>query len=251
MKMRLRLGAVVLGLLLPALALASWMAALGGAGATSIALPELPRQIGPWTMTAERELEPLVFEQLQPDEYLVRRYEAPKRTPIWVYVAVYGGRASYGSGAHDPQVCYPAQGWEIVRSEGIAVPLAALQTLSAKIIDAQNGNTKQVALYWFQPAERWPLRESAEQLIRIIDAIVGRPQYAFVRLSAPSGPANVRDDLVEFATRIAWPVRAALSTTEGGSPTVDDLATGFMRDRAAPLAQSIQATPGSVADYER
>ncbi len=105
MRMRLRLGAVVLGLLLPALALASWMAALGGAGATSIALLELPRQIGPWTMTAERQLDPLVFELLQPDAYLFRRYEAPKRAPIWVYVAVYGGRASYGKGAHDPQVC--------------------------------------------------------------------------------------------------------------------------------------------------
>ena len=223
--MRMRLVAVVLGLLLPALALASWLAVLAGAGATSIALPELPREIGPWTMTAESRLEPLVFEQIKPDEYLVRRYEAPERTPIWVYIGVYGGRASYGKGAHDPKVCYPAQGWEIVRSQHIAVPLAGSQSLNSKLIDVQNGNTTQAALYWFQPAERWPLRESAEQLVHIIDAILGRPQYAFVRLSAPLGPADVKDDLVEFATRIAWPVRAALSATDAETSAVDDMAT--------------------------
>ena len=62
------------------------------------------------------------------------------------------------------------------------------------------------------PYERERSAAVVEQLMRIVDAVVGRPQYAFVRLSAPrdAGPDAARD-LAEFAKRIAWPVRVAVS----------------------------------------
>jgi hypothetical protein len=68
-----------------------------------------------------------------------------------------------------------------------------------------------VVLYWFQPAGRWPGGAAVEQLLRIFDAIAGRPQYAFVRLSAP-GRSDLEPtaDLADFAARIAGSVRDAL-----------------------------------------
>jgi hypothetical protein len=63
--------------------------------------------------------------------------------------------------------------------------------------------------------------------MRIVDAVLGRPQYAFVRLSAPrdAGPDAARD-LAEFAKRIAWPVRVAVSgALDPEAPRTDGVAS--------------------------
>jgi hypothetical protein len=49
-------------------------------------------------------------------------------------------------------------------------------------------------------------------VVRIWDALTGRPQYAFVRIAVPSLPGHDAErELLEFAAEIAWPIRAALS----------------------------------------
>jgi EpsI family protein len=208
MKTRARLLATVVALLLPALVQARW--ALGGAAASPVAAPVFPQAIGPWVVAEEQHLSEEHRAMLTPDAHVWRRYAAPGRSAIWVYVAAYGGRSGYEGGAHDPEVCYPAQGWEIVNARDIEVPLERA-TLRAKLLEAHLGSYQQKVLYWFQPAARWPQGAAVEQLVRIVDAVANRPQYAFVRLSAPEGEAHdAVADLAEFAARIAWPVRNGL-----------------------------------------
>jgi EpsI family protein len=55
-------------------------------------------------------LEQTVLDDLDPDGYLVRRYERPDGIPIWL-VIVYFQNARLG--AHDPQVCYRSQGFQV------------------------------------------------------------------------------------------------------------------------------------------
>jgi EpsI family protein len=173
----------------------------------------LPPRIEEWQLESDAPLDPEVLALIAPDSYAMRYYEAPERTPIWLYVALYGGRAGYSKGAHDPEVCYPAQGWEVVRSRGVAIPVGDGATLHATEIELAQGSNREIALYWFQPAQRWPAAPAPEQLLRVFDAIAGRPQYAFVRLSgrlAADGPPGARD-LADFARAIAPGVRAAVS----------------------------------------
>jgi hypothetical protein len=78
-------------------------------------------------------------------------------------------------------------------------------------------------LHWFQPAARWPASAAVEQLARIFDAVAGRPQYAFVRLSTRMqavGPLETERELADFAAQIASPVRDALGggANEGALP---------------------------------
>ena len=208
MKTRARLFATLLALLVPALVQARWIG-FGGTGSPA-ALPTLPQTIGPWVVADERRLSEEHREMLMPDAHLWRLYAAPGRSPIWLYVAAYGGRTGYDGGAHDPEVCYPAQGWEIVASRDVDVPLGQA-TLRAKLLEAHQGGHEQKVLYWFQPAARWPQGAVVEQLARILDAIANRPQYAFVRLAAPEGEGfDAAADLAEFAARIAQPVRSGL-----------------------------------------
>ena len=197
----------LVALLVPGALLARWLLA-ADAPVEFLAVPDLPQEIGPWRAVEQRLLEADVLAIIEPDSYLMQLYTAPGRTPIWIYLGVYAGRAGYAKGAHDPEVCYPAQGWEILRSESFDVPLAGSETLRTKRLEAHLGSEKEAVLYWFQPALRWPAPAAGEQLLRIVDAVSGSPQYAFVRLSGPSdGSGDAARDLAEFAAGIAAPIR--------------------------------------------
>lgn|GEM_PF-2450587 len=215
MSRRSLLIATLIALLLPGALLWRWTRA----PETRTPYPEttpLPSEVGPWHATEQRRLADDVFEMIEPDSYLMQLYEAPGRTPIWLYIGVYAGRTSYGKGAHDPEVCYPAQGWDVLHSESFEVRLGGSELLHTKSIEARRGALLEDVLYWFQPAMRWPEAGAGERLMRVLDAVNGRPQYAFVRLSGPNdGGATAKRDLADFAARIARPVRAVVDNDGG------------------------------------
>jgi EpsI family protein len=55
-------------------------------------------------------LEQTVLDNLDPDDYLVRRYDRPDGLPVWL-VIVYFQNARLG--AHDPELCYRSQGYRL------------------------------------------------------------------------------------------------------------------------------------------
>ncbi len=210
MNVRLRLAATLLSLLMPALLLARWSLAIR-TPVGPISTPALPSQAGSWMATRDERLEPEALAIIAPDAHILRLYEAPGRTPIWIYVGVYGGRAGYAGGAHDPEVCYPAFGWEVLASRLVEIPLDGRDRMHATLLKVHIGNRSEAVLYWFQPAGRWSAPGAVEQLTRIWDAATGRPQYAFVRLSGPSkGGLTAERDLAAFARAIAPALRAAV-----------------------------------------
>jgi EpsI family protein len=213
MSVELRLGAIAAALLVPLLALAQWHVAVGRTG-SGVTAPALADRIGPRVVVRSQPLPAVEVEVLQPDVYVSRIYAADSVRPILLYAGLYAGRATYGKGAHDPAICYPSAGWEILDTRSVRVPLANGEEFVATRLRAQRGNARQDVLYWFQPAGRWPRSEGAEQVLRIVDAIAGRPQYAFVRLAAPaSDDAASARSLIDFAANVGPAVRAALETS--------------------------------------
>jgi len=232
MRSELRLAGVILALLIPTALLWSWMAAVNATAPVNPLQP-LSERVGSWKLVGEQELPGKAWASIQPDEYVFRLYESPDRRPVWVYVGAYTGRSDYGRSAHDPADCYPAAGFEIVDSRSHPLALSGSETLQARLIEVQRGPQRETVLYWFQPAGRWPLTPVAEEFLQIYDAIAGRPQYAFVRLSAPSdGTREAEEDLQEFARAIAWTVRIAVGRFGGD----DELPiAGAGRDPLAPV----------------
>jgi EpsI family protein len=227
-----RLAVVLVALSLLTALLWTWMWAMG---VTSPAGPlePLSEQLGPWQLVAEEELSGKAWESIRPDAYQFRRYEATDRRPIWAYVGAYTGRSDYGSSAHDPNDCYPAAGFEIIGSRAHRLSLPGGDALEARLIEVQRDRQRETVLYWFQPADRWPLTPISEQFTQVLDALQGRPQYAFVRLSAPSdGTRAAERHLEEFAREIAWPVRMAV-TRFGGSSAAPDISA--IRDHQRPV----------------
>jgi EpsI family protein len=173
---------------------------------------------------AWEQLDGAVLEALGPSSYVARLYEAPDQTPIGLYVGFYAGRAGHSKAAHDPEICFPAAGWETLATRSVRVSLPEGDTIQAQLLDTHRGTARRLVLHWIQPAARWPRGVLTEELTYVLDAISGRPQYAFVRLVAdvPDAAAYsaVYQDLIAFASEVAWPVRAALSADPDAQPTV-------------------------------
>ncbi|MCP4007857.1 MAG: EpsI family protein [bacterium] len=209
MSRTVRLAATLIAVLIPLLGVWRFIVLTEAPPGTELS-SDLPAQIGPWKLTSEEQLDANILEIISPLTYVMRLYEAPGRMPIWIYVGMYAGRAGYLSGAHDPKVCYPAQGWEVLESKGIEVDVGD-EEMHATLLAAHRDQRSEAVLYWFQPAGRWSSRGAYEQIRRMFDAVAGQPQYAFVRLSGSkeTGPDSNRD-LIEFATTLAPSVRGAV-----------------------------------------
>jgi len=178
-------------------------------------LERIPARLGSLDLSREEELPADVLEMISPDAHTLRLYSDESGSAIWAYLAFYSGNGT--KSAHDPEVCYPAQGWDIAALRSREVTLADGNSLTGKLLAANLGGEEELVLYWFQPAGRWPQRSPAELALRGIDALAGRSQYAFVRLStrlasggdlAQQSAAEAR--LVDAARALAPAVRAAV-----------------------------------------
>jgi EpsI family protein len=180
-------------------------------------LQRIPARIGSLDLSSEEELPEHVLEMISPDAHTLRLYTDGSGAGVWAYLAFYSGTGA--KSAHDPEVCYPAQGWDIAALRGREVTLADGESLSVKLLAASLGSQEELVLYWFQPAGRWPRRSPVEQALRGIDALEGRSRYAFVRLStriagndrAQQSAAEAR--LVEAARALAPAVREAVDAS--------------------------------------
>jgi EpsI family protein len=210
---RLRLGGVLLALLVPGASLVAWSFAEGPS--MQVSPSAMPSRLGPWSGGPEQELDERIRETLGPSSYIARTYEAPGRTPVGLYLGFYTGRMGESKAPHDPEVCYPAAGWETVATRPVEVSVPGGGILHAHFVEAHLREARQLVLYWFQPAARWPRPALAEEVMFLADAVLGRPQYAYVRLvaSMPRGASHsvVVGDLLALASEVAWPVRAIVS----------------------------------------
>jgi EpsI family protein len=215
-----RLAAAAAALLLPGWLLAAWVRA-GTLERAPLPPVSLPRQLGAWTATEDGRLEPEVLDKIAPDAHMLRLYEAPGRAPVWVYLGLYASRGSYKKAAHDPEICYPAQGWEVLGTRIVAIDVASpdAPALRARLLDAHRGLDREAVVYWFQPAGRWPSSGALEEVLRLADAVRATPQYGFVRLSAPSEDRpSAAQDLLDFAGLLAPSVREAVEVLHATSP---------------------------------
>lgn len=175
----------------------------------------LPTLLAGHRLRGEQALEEDVVTMLAPESYSMREYVDDAGREVWVYVALYSGTGT--SGAHDPTVCYPAQGWDAAAPEEHDLALSPDGTLTVKLLAASQAGREELVLYWFQPAARWPAPASPEHFLRIVDRFAGRPQYGFVRLSTSLGRkgdgsrAAAEERLAKVAVEAAPWIRTAVS----------------------------------------
>jgi len=206
-----RLALVALALLVP---LATQLWAARARGEIRFSLERLPPRLGSLDFAAEEDLPAEVLSQISPDAHTMRLYTNEHGRSLWAYLAFYSGTGL--KSAHDPEVCYPAQGWDIATLRSREVTLDDGKSLTGKLLAATMGAQEELVLYWFQPVGRWPRRAPLELALRGIDALGGRSRYAFVRLSTrissddPAQYLAAEELLVDAARALAPSVRATV-----------------------------------------
>ncbi len=122
-------------------------------------------------------------EELGAREFFIRQYDNQQGTSISLYAAYFDAR--YGGTGHNPDVCYPAQGWEIIERSPGAVQ-AEGKTIEFTRMLIQKGLAKQLVLFYFQTGDRIVPELSLYRLTAMVQGIVyNKIGGAIVLISAP------------------------------------------------------------------
>lgn len=159
-------------------------------------LQELPLRIGTWQGT-EGNMDQAVVNTLQLDDWMMRLYQQRPDTLIWLYIGYYADLPGFAN-HHSPQVCYPANGWELRERGFQQIEIPGSEPILVQRLVVQKDLEQRLVLYWHQAGEevtteqrplrgRWS-RVLKEYKLRFANTLQGTPvrsDRALVRVSAP------------------------------------------------------------------
>jgi EpsI family protein len=155
-------------------------------------LSAFPMQLGGWS-GEELDLPDVVVEELEADDTLARRYVSDDGESVW-FVIIFHQNERYG--AHEPVVCYRAQGWDVT-GQG-AVPVAGEDTsFEANWLVAESEGQKRVAVYWWYTAGDLATADRDKFMARMAaSGIRSNVTFgAFIRVSAVVGSGGLEEAL--------------------------------------------------------
>ena len=145
-----------------------------------------PHQIGDWTVVGQRTLTDKVVKVLGVDDYGEYFFQHSGGKKVNLYVSYFGAVGVTGS-YHSPKNCLPGSGWAIVSSQAVDVSLdRAGVPVSVQSMIVQNGQDRQMVLYWFQNRGRIIASEYWAKIYLVWDALFKkRRDGSFVRIMYP------------------------------------------------------------------
>lgn len=162
------------------------------AGEASVArqpLREMPSQIGSWRQAgADQRFDQETESVLRADDYLSRTYIRNDGRVASFYVGYYATQRN-GATYHSPLNCLPGAGWEMNDPASITIsPADGSPTFEANRYIVQNGDDKQLLIYWYQGRGRKLASEYWGKIYTVIDSIrLRRSDGAMVRVMMPLG----------------------------------------------------------------
>lgn len=178
-----------------------------------------PKAFGDWALDAR-----MAVQLISPDtqamldkiynQTLSRTYVNSKGDRIMLSVA-YGGDQSDGTRAHRPEVCYPAQGFQVAAMRKSAIDVS-VRTLPVRQLVATLGSRVEPITYWTVVGERVALSGSEQKLAQLAYSVRGLiPDGLLVRVSnvGPAGEAA-------YALHQAFIAQLALALSPGDRSVV-------------------------------
>ncbi|MCC6730592.1 MAG: exosortase-associated EpsI family protein [Chthonomonadales bacterium] len=174
-----------------------------------VPVAEFPRQVGGWTAKADRPLDAETRKALPTASVLDRVYLSRSGMPLNLVLVSAGNYKDF----HDPNVCFPSQGYQLGEETTCRVGGRGMSEMVAR----KEGSGIAV-LFWLE-GDQLPgvpntsLWGKISGLRRLVTREQG--QTLFVRVTAPEGP-EARGEMRAFAQAILPSVRALLRS---GAPT--------------------------------
>jgi EpsI family protein len=172
-------------------------------------LEQFPHEFAGWAELDESAMDPEVFQNLKPDDYLIRTYTRNgTELPVSLFTA-YFQSLRRGHFPHSPKNCLPGSGWIPLRREELSLtvpgeknPIVVNRYLVSK------DESKSVVLYWYQTAARVIASEYWARVYLVTDAIhYNRTDTALVRVVVPVEGNDVAEaqEVASQFTRAVFP----------------------------------------------
>ncbi len=150
-------------------------------------LAEFPSQLGAWQQRgADEKFSDDVMQVLRADDYVMRDYAAPDGRMANFYVGYYFTQRN-GATYHSPLNCLPGSGWTMRDPATVTVtPAGGGRPFEANRYIIENGDSRQMLIYWYQGRGRAVASEYWGKLYTVLDSVkMRRSDGAMVRVIVP------------------------------------------------------------------
>lgn len=208
MKASVRFALLLVAILIAGVFVNTW-AYLGEAHVVRKELKDFPQQVGTWHQTGiDQKLDQETMAVLRASDYLLRDYRGSDGRIANFYVGYYATQRD-GSTYHSPLNCLPGSGWTMSDPARIPINLPDGRSFSANRYVIQNGDQKDVLIYWYQGRGRAVASEYWGKIYTVVDSLrLRRSDGAMVRVIIPI--TNSEPAALQSATDLAAQASAVL-----------------------------------------
>lgn len=159
---------------------------LGEAKVERKELRGFPKKIGPWEQTGgDEQFDNQTMAVLRASDYLLRNYRGSDGRVMNFYVGYYASQRD-GATYHSPLNCLPGSGWVLKQPGEITIRPEGRSPFVANRYIIQNGDHKELLVYWYQGRGRSMASEYWGKVFTVIDSVrLRRSDGAMVRITTP------------------------------------------------------------------
>ena len=205
----LRFAALLVAILVVGVLVNTW-AFLGEAHVNRKALKDFPQQLGEWQKSKpDQVIDEPTMKVLQASDYVLRDFRRPDGQGANFYVGYYATQRD-GASYHSPLNCLPGSGWQLTNPDKVVITRPDGSSFTANKYVIQNGNYKNVMIYWYQGRGRAVASEYWGKVYTVIDSVrLRRSDGAMVRVTVPFTDSEAA--ALEAAKDLSAKAAAALS----------------------------------------
>lgn len=178
--------AIFFGLLVTGGLLVNAWAYLGEAHVNRKQLNSFPKQIDVWQqLGGDEQFDEKTMAVLRASDYLLRNYRTNDGRVLNFYVGYYASQRE-GATYHSPLNCLPGSGWVMSDPDRVTVSPKGRPAFIANKYVIQNGDHKELLIYWYQGRGRAVASEYWGKIYTVIDSVRRRrSDGAMVRITTP------------------------------------------------------------------
>lgn len=157
---------------------------LGEARVERKQLKDFPKQIGAWEQSGgDEKFDKETLAVLRASDYLLRNYRSADGKLVNFYVGYYASQRE-GATYHSPLNCLPGSGWVMSEPGSMTITPKGRPAFVANKYLIQNGDHKQLLVYWYQGRGRAVASEYWGKVYTVVDSVrMRRSDGAMVRIT--------------------------------------------------------------------
>ena len=159
---------------------------LGEAHVNRKQLISFPKKIENWEQVGgDEQFDERTMAVLRASDYLLRNYRTDDGRVLNFYVGYYASQRD-GATYHSPLNCLPGSGWVMSDADRVTISPKGRPAFVANKYIIQNGDHKELLIYWYQGRGRAVASEYWGKIYTVIDSVRRRrSDGAMVRITTP------------------------------------------------------------------